>query len=80
MKSLDLLILDTCFEFFQSGDYTIDSDLLFEKLKKICLEKEVLLIKRVDALWEENYLESSNGRYYLTDKSLNFLQKLKVKK
>lgn len=80
MKSLDLLILDTCFEFFQSGDYTIDSDLLFEKLKRLCVEDEVLLTKRVDALWEDNYLESSNGRYYLTDKSLTLLQKLKVKK
>lgn len=80
MKSLDLLILDTCFEFFQSGDYTIDSDLLFEKLKRLCVEDEILVNQRVDSLWEENFLESSNGRYYLTDKALKLLQKLKIKK
>lgn len=80
MKSLDLQILDTCFEFFNSGNYSIESELLFGKLKKISVDNQVLINQRVDALWEENFLESSNGKYYLTDKALELLQKLKIKK
>lgn len=80
MKNLDLLILDTCFDLFQNGNYTTDAELLFEKLKSLCLEEDNVLSARVEYLWEQNYLESSNGRYYLTDQALQLLNNLKLKK
>lgn len=77
MVSLDLLILDVCFKEFKEGVYTIDCGVLIEKMKSICVDKTELIKERVEYLWENNFFESSNGSYYLTDKSLDTLNKMR---
>lgn len=77
MESLELLILDMCFQYFQSAEYSIDSEDLVEKMVKISCQPETEIYPRIESLWEQNYLESSNGRYYLTDNALELLKKLK---
>jgi hypothetical protein len=79
MNNTELLILNICFKDFRKGDYSIDADDLLDILGNACAEDELELLKIIDNLWEENYLESSNGRYYLTDKSLKFLKENKYK-
>lgn len=77
MENLDLLILDVCFEYFQEGDFTIDSDELNNRLKRLCIDDYDNVSARIGYLWENNFLESSNDRYYLTDRSLELFKRIK---
>lgn len=77
MENLDLLILDVCYEYYQEGHFTIDGDDLAERLKRLCFDNFDNVAARIGYLWENNYLESSNDRYYLTDRSLELLKKIK---
>ena len=76
MNSIEVLILSACYKHLQNGNSSINGDFLIEQLKLVCTESELEILRSIDLLWEDNYLESSNGFYYLTDKSLKFFKKL----
>lgn len=76
MDNIDLMILNVCFEAFNDGAYTIDADLLIEKMARLCYDDYDNVEGRIDELWENDFLASSNGQYYLTDKSLELIKRL----
>lgn len=76
MDNIDLMILNVCFDAFEDGAYSIDADLLVEKMSRLCFGEFDNIEGRIESLWENNFLASTNGQYYLTDKSLNLIKKL----
>lgn len=75
MDNIDLMILNVCFEDAQKGSHTIDAEYLVEKMTRMSLGECFDIENRIGLLWENNYLSSSNGQYYLTDKSLQLIKK-----
>ncbi len=76
MDNTDLMILGVCFEAFEDGAYSIDADLLVEKMARLCYDEFDDVEGRIENLWENNFLSSTNGQYYLTDKSLELIKRL----
>lgn len=76
MDSIDLRILNVCFEAFEEGAYSVDAELLVEKMLRISYDDLDNVEGRIDDLWENDFLASSNGQYYLTDKSLELIRNL----
>lgn len=76
MDSIDLMILNVCFDAFEDGAYSIDADLLVEKMARLCYDQFDNVEGRIENLWENDFLASNNGQYYLTDKSLELIKNL----
>jgi len=76
MDNIDLMIINVCFEAFQNGAYTVDGDFLLEKMARLYFDDYDNIEGRIESLWENNFLSSSNGQYYLTDKALQFIKKI----
>lgn len=76
MDRIDLRILSECFEAFEEGIYSVDAELLVERMLRLYKNGLDNIEGRIDDLWENDFLTSSNGQYYLTHKSLKLIQEL----
>lgn len=77
MENTDLMILDVIYKHWEKGDYLMDCSVLFENLEKLCFGQMDFVDQRVEFLWENGYIDSSNGQYFLTDKSLQVVRNIK---
>ena len=56
MDNTDLMILNVCFEAFEDGAYSIDADLLVEKMARLCFDEFDDVEGRIENLWEKKII------------------------